>query len=337
MFAVAQRGVEHTYVVLGWTLHYLLTHGSISDVVPTGTVKLTRLLPQANEAYGSVRSGCRAGLAERRCTTGGSRWCSPAGGAGAAPPPPGRGPPPPHPPPPPGGGARRAPPHDVEPEVDAGLEEEPEAKDTKVDEIAAKKAATKAAKEARQEELKAQREKKKAQREEKIAAKKAAKKARQEELKAERERKKAEREEKIAAKKAVEEHKEAKIEEESKASGYKQVQGGATSGEMPARAPRETPSLQDLMFYARSRSASVRLRAVKDLISVSDDRARQVLEERMRKDTNMQVRFTAIRGLSARRSFASIPAIREARITAATSQERAVLKKAMDEIIEGGR
>ena len=97
------------------------------------------------------------------------------------------------------------------------------------------------------------------------------------------------------------------------------------------------PSLQDLMFYAKSRSATVRLRAVKDLISVPDDRARQVLEERMLEDTNMQVRFAAVRGLSARRSFASIPVIRKAKITAATSQERAVLKKAMTEITASRR
>ncbi len=232
-----------------------------------------------------------------------------------------------------------------EPEVDAGLEEptasdpEPEAENTKIDEIAARKAEKKAAKEAakkaRQEELKAERERKKAEREEKIAAKKAAKKARQEELKAERERKKAEREEKIAAKKAAQKAaKEAEIEEEPKASGYKQVKGEAASGKKTAHSSGEMPSIQDLMFYAKSRSATVRLRAVKDLISVPDDRARQVLEERMLEDTNMQVRFAAARGLSARRSFASIPVIRKAKITAATSQERAVLKKAMDEIIE---
>ena len=91
------------------------------------------------------------------------------------------------------------------------------------------------------------------------------------------------------------------------------------------------------MFYSKSRSSTVRLRAVKDLISVSDDRARQVLEDRMLNDTNMQVRFAAIRGLAARRSYNSIHVIRKARITAATSQERAVLKKAMDDIIESGR
>ena len=249
-----------------------------------------------------------------------------------------------------------------EPEGDAGIEEsdqiDPEmgevskVEDVKVDKVAAKKAA----KEARQKELKAERERKKAEREAKIAAKKEAKKARQEELKAERERKKAEREAKVAAKKAereakiaakkaaaaekkrkkeaAEEPEESKIEEEPTSSGYKQVQGATASGKMPVHPPREVPSLQDLMFYAKSRSATVRLRAVKDLISVSDDRARQVLEERMVKDTNMQVRIAAIRGLSARRSQVSIPVIRKARITAGTSQERAVLKRAMDEIIE---
>jgi tetratricopeptide (TPR) repeat protein len=212
-----------------------------------------------------------------------------------------------------------------EPEGDAGIEESDqidpemgevsEVEDVKVDKVAAKKAA----KEARQKELKAERERKKAEREAKVAAKKAAA--------AEKKRKK----------EAAEEPEESKIEEEPTSSGYKQVQGATASGKMPVHPPREVPSLQDLMFYAKSRSATVRLRAVKDLISVSDDRARQVLEERMVNDTNMQVRFTAIRGLSARRSHVSIPVIRKARITAGTSQERAVLKKAMDEIIESSR
>ncbi len=155
----------------------------------------------------------------------------------------------------------------------------------------------------------------------KVAAKKAAKEAAKEEKR---------------KKEAAKEPEESKVEEKPNASGYKQVQGGAAPEKMPAHSPREMPSLQDLMFYAKSSSSTVRLRAVKDLITVSDDRARQVLEERMLNDTNMQVRFTAIRGLSARRSVVSIPVIRKARITAATSQERAVLKKAMDEIVESG-
>jgi HEAT repeat protein len=94
------------------------------------------------------------------------------------------------------------------------------------------------------------------------------------------------------------------------------------------------PSLEELLFYSGSKSSSVRLRAVRDLAAHPDDRARLALEKRILEDTNMRVRIAAVEALVARRSVASIPLLRQAVLTASTSQERAVLKRAVAQIIE---
>jgi hypothetical protein len=159
-------------------------------------------------------------------------------------------------------------------------------------------------------------------------------------------------EEKKAAEKAAREAKaaaEAPVKEPPKG-GYSRTEPTEPAAFAAALVPPERPAevaprppgrrevtVDDLVFYSRSRSPSVRMRAVKDLVSVPGERARAALEERLFKDTNMQVRFAAIGGLAARRSFASLPALRSARVTAATSEERAVLKEAIDEIVESRR
>jgi hypothetical protein len=101
----------------------------------------------------------------------------------------------------------------------------------------------------------------------------------------------------------------------------------------PKAEPRPVP-LEDLLFYARSKSTAVRHRAVRNLAAVPGDRARLALEERATRDANMQIRFAAVEGLVARRSYASLPELRRALITAATSEERAVLKRAIAAIQE---
>jgi flagellar biosynthesis GTPase FlhF len=120
---------------------------------------------------------------------------------------------------------------------------------------------------------------------------------------------------------------------------YQQVPVQPTAGGQPQAAPYETKptSIEDLLFFSGSKSSSVRLRAVRGLVAQPDDRARQALEKRMRVDTNMRVRIAAIEGLVARGSLRSIPALREAVLTAATSQERAVLKRAIADLIESTR
>ncbi|MFO8072367.1 MAG: HEAT repeat domain-containing protein [Polyangia bacterium] len=128
----------------------------------------------------------------------------------------------------------------------------------------------------------------------------------------------------------------AQTEKEEKA-GYRRLSPEKTPSERrkePVRVEREPATIEDLLFYAGSRSSSVRYRAVRDLIPIPGERARRALVERMTEDTNLQVRIAAIRGLAARRSSRSIPAMRRALITAATSQERAVLKDAISEIQE---
>jgi hypothetical protein len=105
--------------------------------------------------------------------------------------------------------------------------------------------------------------------------------------------------------------------------------GGATEGGTSTSA-----TLEQLLFYSGSRSSSVRMRAVRDLAGQPDDRARLALEQRAVEDTNMRVRIAAIEALAARRSTASIPLLRRAVLTASTSEERAVLKRAVAEIIE---
>ncbi|HUT79322.1 MAG TPA: HEAT repeat domain-containing protein [Polyangia bacterium] len=99
----------------------------------------------------------------------------------------------------------------------------------------------------------------------------------------------------------------------------------------PRTEPKPVP-LEDLLFYCRSTSSAVRHRAVRNLARLHDDRARLALEERATRDGNMQIRFAAVAGLVARRSYASLPVLRRALITAATSEERGALKRAIAEI-----
>jgi hypothetical protein len=91
-------------------------------------------------------------------------------------------------------------------------------------------------------------------------------------------------------------------------------------------------SFEDLLFYARSKSATVRYRAVRDLIPLLNDRSRAALEDRVIQDRNIHVRFLAIEGLVQRQSVASLPILEHALVTAATLQERAMLKNAIDAI-----
>jgi hypothetical protein len=92
-------------------------------------------------------------------------------------------------------------------------------------------------------------------------------------------------------------------------------------------------SLEDLLFYTGSKSSAVRLRAVRDLAAQPSDRARLALEHRLAVDTNIRVRIAAVESLVARGSVASIPALQRALLTVATSQERAVLKRAIAALI----
>ena len=91
-------------------------------------------------------------------------------------------------------------------------------------------------------------------------------------------------------------------------------------------------TFDDLLFYAESKSATVRFRAVKELIPLINEQSRIALENRVINDRNIHVRFLAIGGLAERRSVKSLPVLEHALITAATSQERAVLKKAISVI-----
>lgn len=94
-------------------------------------------------------------------------------------------------------------------------------------------------------------------------------------------------------------------------------------------------SFEDLLFYAKSRSATVRYRAVRDLIPLLNERSRAALEDRVIQDRNIHVRFLAIDGLVQRHSVASLPILEHALVTAATSQERATLKNAISQIRRG--
>ena len=98
-----------------------------------------------------------------------------------------------------------------------------------------------------------------------------------------------------------------------------------------ANKPEDT-SFEDLLFYVNSKSATVRYRAVKELIPILNERSRMALENRILKDRNIHVRFLAISGLVDRRSIASLAVLEHALVTAATSQERAMLKNAITEI-----
>jgi len=91
-------------------------------------------------------------------------------------------------------------------------------------------------------------------------------------------------------------------------------------------------TLEDLLFYAGSKRTPVRLRAVRDLAAQPSDRARLALEERVLTDTNISVRIAAAEALVARGSVASLPVLERALVTATTSQERAVLKRAVAEL-----
>jgi hypothetical protein len=102
-----------------------------------------------------------------------------------------------------------------------------------------------------------------------------------------------------------------------------------------AQQTQEAPklSLEELLFYVKSRSSAIRMKALKDLTTMSDDRARVALEDRLVRDPNIQIRIAAIAGLEARRSVHSIPVIWRAVITASSSSERARLKKAIKTIL----
>lgn len=91
-------------------------------------------------------------------------------------------------------------------------------------------------------------------------------------------------------------------------------------------------TFEDLLFYAQSKSATVRYRSVHELIPIINDRARIALENRVLNDRNLHVRFAAIMGLVQRDSKASLPVLEHALMAAATSQERAVLKSAISQI-----
>ena len=255
---------------------------------------------------------------------------------------------------------------DEEPEIDvAESEVEPEMtpkqrkKAEREARLAEKRAEAKAAKEARLAKQREAREKKKAEKEARLARqkeererKKAEKEARLAKQKEERERKKAEKEARLAKQKEERERKKAEAEAKNAVKeasegdgGYEEVKSNDNPAMSAALVPpeRKAPvkkvekrrevTLEDLLFYSKSSSSSVRMKAVKDLIVVNNPRVRLALEERVVNDTNMHVRFAAINGLAARRSRASVPVLRRATITATTSQERAVLKKAIDKIL----
>ncbi|MBW2276627.1 MAG: HEAT repeat domain-containing protein [Deltaproteobacteria bacterium] len=121
---------------------------------------------------------------------------------------------------------------------------------------------------------------------------------------------------------------------EETASMYEQVPvEPAPAGLTAPPHERSAPTLQELLFYSGSKSSAVRLRAVRDLAAHPDDRARQALERGAQSDTNIRVRIAAIEGLVARGSVASIPLLKQIVLTASTSQERAVLKSAIAELL----
>lgn len=88
-------------------------------------------------------------------------------------------------------------------------------------------------------------------------------------------------------------------------------------------------TVDELFGYVRSDNSAIRLRAVRDLVPLRDSRIRPVLEERMAKDGNLQVRLAAVDALVARGSVESVEAIRRATMTASTSTERAKLQQAL--------
>jgi hypothetical protein len=120
-------------------------------------------------------------------------------------------------------------------------------------------------------------------------------------------------------------------EEKSADSPALKQMGKMASAKSASDAKPET-SFEDLLFYARSRSATVRYRAVRDLIPLLNERSRAALEDRVVQDRNIHVRFLAIEGLVQRHSVASLPILEHALVTAATSQERATLKNAISQI-----
>ncbi|MCP4600982.1 MAG: HEAT repeat domain-containing protein [Proteobacteria bacterium] len=93
------------------------------------------------------------------------------------------------------------------------------------------------------------------------------------------------------------------------------------------------PTLNVLLTYAKSPDSSVRMRAVKNLIRVRDARATLALEDRMKNDSSIQVRLAAVDGLVARRSLRSVPIMRRLVMTAATSNERARIQRAIRQLM----
>ena len=85
------------------------------------------------------------------------------------------------------------------------------------------------------------------------------------------------------------------------------------------------PGIEALLKYIESPSSAVRLKAVRELTSIPDARATAALEERIVKDTSVQVRLAAIKGLETRNSVSSIPVLRRAAMTTSNTNERAAI------------
>jgi HEAT repeat protein len=96
---------------------------------------------------------------------------------------------------------------------------------------------------------------------------------------------------------------------------------------------RISASNAELVRFAQSSNSAVRYRAIKDLTLVGGQRVQAIIEQRLLKDSNIQVRMAAIDALSVRRSPSSIRALRQAEMTAMTSAERARIKKAVRTIM----
>ncbi|MBN2343511.1 MAG: hypothetical protein JXX29_04925 [Deltaproteobacteria bacterium] len=170
-------------------------------------------------------------------------------------------------------------------------------------------------------------------REEAEEAKRLAREEAQEAKRREREERAAAEQERLAATQA-ERISEKSTVKQSQHAGAEAQPGVAGAEESTYTVPMSVAktTVEDLVFYTNSKSATVRYKAVKELIPIMDDRARVALETRIINDRNMHVRFLAISGLVQRDSTASLPVLEHALMTAATSQERAMLKSAIQEI-----
>ncbi|MDD5309918.1 MAG: hypothetical protein PHU25_21585, partial [Deltaproteobacteria bacterium] len=102
-------------------------------------------------------------------------------------------------------------------------------------------------------------------------------------------------------------------------------QPAAVAGEKPA-------SLDDLLFKAKTGPSSERVVACRGLAAFPDDRSRLALEERMLTDINIQVRLAAVDSLLARKSVASVEAMRRAAQMASSSAEKARITEAIGKL-----